>query len=230
MKNYYYYSRVVAVLSAGLLVAYLFFFLFDGSRKKNFSDNTVESGIFSDVNTMPKMSKERIAALNTNFNTAEESIDLKNVKPPKKSNAELSTFSTPKKDREVFVIEEIYHDGTLNIEGIDEDLVNSGKMFKSSATRLRYRSVGTPITINLFGDTLQGIIKKNTKSPNTGNTYVKIGFGEKGRYANIYYGKNLMKGKIYTSEGSYIFQHNGEAGFVLPIYEYKKMKNALFID
>ncbi len=127
-------------------------------------------------------------------------------------------------------IEEVYNDGTLNTAHIDSDLVDSGRMFTQNISQLPDLPLGTPISLEIFGITYSGILAKSERSPGLGNQYVKVSLGARGQYMNIYYGKELARGKIYTADGAYIFQHNGESGFIMPIHEFKKLKNALVID
>ncbi len=76
-----------------------------------------------------------------------------------------------------------------------------------------------------------GQVTKNRASkklPN--NSYVKISFENQGEYMTAYIEGDTTKGKIYTRNGSYMYENNGDTGFILSIYEYKKMHNALHID
>ena len=43
-------------------------------------------------------------------------------------------------------------------------------------------------------------------------------------------GKRVTKGKIYLESDAFMYEKNDDVGFIMPIFEYKKLNNALFID
>lgn len=129
------------------------------------------------------------------------------------------------------MFDEIYNDHSKDLSGINSDLVEAGKMFLGDLYTLKDLSLDAPVTIDVDGAKWRGKVTKNKSSPSLpSNSYVKIKFNKQGEYMTAYFDGKSTKGKIYTSEGSYIYEHNGQVGFILSIYEYKKMNNALHID
>jgi len=129
------------------------------------------------------------------------------------------------------IFKEIYNDFSKNISDIDSDLIDAGKMFVGNLSVLRQHTIGTTITVDIDGLPRMGQVTKNRASkklPN--NSYVKISFENQGEYMTAYIEGDTTKGKIYTRNGSYMYENNGDTGFILSIYEYKKMHNALHID
>ena len=127
-------------------------------------------------------------------------------------------------------MEETYNDGSYNTSKIDSDIVANGKMVLTDINSMKSLPKGSEVVLNLFGQELNGVVEKNKIAGESGNKYIKVRLGGPGEYMNVYYGTNISRGKIYSPEGSYMFEHNGEVGFVISIYEYKKLKDALFID
>lgn len=127
-------------------------------------------------------------------------------------------------------IETLHDPDQYDLSGIDQDLVDNGTLVSSGMGALKSLAKGSEVEISLMGEPYSGVVEKNLVSGNLGNTYVKIRLGQTAEYLNVYYGSQIARGKIYTADASYLFEDNGKIGFVIPIYEYKKLKNALFID
>ncbi len=131
-----------------------------------------------------------------------------------------------------FKLDEIYNDYTRDLSNIEANFIINGKMFSSNLSELKQKAIGTEVLIQMNGYEWSGHIQKNKPSPSVpGNNYVKVKFDGQGQYMTAYYYKNgSINGKIYTSDGSYIYESNSDVGFILSLYEYKKLNNALKID
>lgn len=126
------------------------------------------------------------------------------------------------------VDKEIPNDRTVNI---DNDLRSAGTAFKANMQELASTNEGQKLNISFFGEQYQGEIEHKSISV-SGLTQIKIDLAEsrQGTYMSIYFGRKVTKGKVYTTSGSYIFEYEGDIGYVMSIFEYKKLKNAIYID
>lgn len=123
-----------------------------------------------------------------------------------------------------------FDDGNNDFGNIDQEMIGSGEMFKADLNRLKNLSQGQQVTIDLLNKNMVGKveIKQSTK---IGSTMLSVKLDDSSvSNMSIYYGETLTRGKIYTPDGSYIFEANINVGFLMNMHEYKKMKNALYID
>ncbi len=127
--------------------------------------------------------------------------------------------------------EEVYNDFSKDLSGLNELLIDNGKMFAGNIGSLKQLEIGSSIDIDFNGMQWQGkVVKKKPSDRLKGNSYLKIAFGNKGEYMTAYFNGTSTKGKIYKGSESYMYEHNGQSGFIISIYEYKKLNNALHID
>jgi len=131
---------------------------------------------------------------------------------------------------ESFSMNETFDDGNHDFGRVDKDMIGSGTMFNTDLSRLKAMVSGQKVKIELLSKAVTGTIttKQLTKLGST-QMFIKLD-DSPASTMGIYYGKELTKGKIYMHGKGYQFEAHGNVGFLMGIYEYKKMKNALFID
>jgi len=144
---------------------------------------------------------------------------------------ELEQVSPVIQESFVFHFKQDQNDYSTDFSGIDPDLVNSGERFSGDFDELNNLSIGDTVTIEVAGLKVNGTVSKKKDSNNVaGASYSKIKFENQGEYMTAYFNEGSTKGKIYTNDGSYIYEHNGNAGFLISIFEFKKINDALVID
>ena len=127
-------------------------------------------------------------------------------------------------------LQSVYNDGSYNVNKIDSDLVEHGQMFLADLAQLKRLSIGAPVRLTLLNHELNGALQKKQDSQLLSNTQLRVGLGDQLHYLTAYYGETITRGKIYGPQGAYIYEHNGDVGFLLSLYEYKKLNNALVFD
>ncbi len=113
----------------------------------------------------------------------------------------------------------------------DVDMAANGNVFSANLNLLNVASVGEQVTFKLDGVEYLGRIKRNELT-NIKGRYIKINLSDKYKsmYMTTYVGQKITRGKIYTEKESYIYEYDGVVGFIMPIYDYKKLKGALKYD
>lgn len=157
--------------------------------------------------------KNRSAELDTTpHDTKENQIDSENTAP-------ANTVE----------IVEITNDGSHDLSGIDNDLINNGSIFSAKFDSVLDSSDGDSVKLKFKNHEFSGILRKKDISQQ-GIPYAQIALDDKGALAYIHFGRNIKIGKIYTEEGQYIFEQKGDVGFIMEMNEYKKIKNAIYHD
>ena len=134
-------------------------------------------------------------------------------------------------DSHLIKFEKIYNDFSKNLVGINKDVIDYGDMFTGDFSALKSLPLQSAVVVEIEGSKWLGkIVKRKPSLTLVNNTYVKVKFENQGEYMTAYFNGESVKGKIYTSDDSYIYESNGSASFIISIYEYKKINNALKID
>ncbi len=126
--------------------------------------------------------------------------------------------------------DEVYDGYAKDTSGIDSDLINHGKIFSSQMSIFHTLSLGDAVVVDINGAQIKGRIDKRKKSTITGSTFSMVNFDGVGEYMTASSRAGKTKGLIYTRDGSYMYEHNGEVGFIISIYEYRKLNDALYGD
>lgn len=194
----------------------------EASRMKDY----IESEVLSDAE---EISEQYFGLEEENAISADPPKEIDNYN----FNEELPYQNSELPEQLFLVLEESYNDGTFNVSGIDSSLVEHGTLFLADLRDLSSLPVGSEVLFNFFGEQLEGRVNIQNKTEALGNPYTKILFNgspNEDMYLNAYKGKKVTRGRIYTYNKSYVFEHNGDAGFILSLYEYKRLNDALFID
>lgn len=114
---------------------------------------------------------------------------------------------------------------------IDENIKSYGDSIDSNLILLSNVEKGGVVKFQYLGKSLSG---KVTRSDSTriNSKYVRVDFSgeQEGYYMSFHLTNGFVKGKIYTNSGSYIYEGDGNNGFVMDLYEYKKLHDALKYD
>lgn len=109
-----------------------------------------------------------------------------------------------------------------DVSNISPVLAEHGRMIDVNVDKLRNMPIGQTIKLNLFGEEVEGAVAKNEVTKL--GAYVQIQFSDDPlQYMLLYYGDAVVEGRIYTAANSYIIQHNGKVGFVLPLVKYQQL-------
>lgn len=136
---------------------------------------------------------------------------------------------TPFAGKNTVEISEVENDGSLDVSGVDADLAKNGLIFSANLDDILELSEGAELDIKFLGQQYSGVVKKKEISQ-IGDPFISISLGETGGMASIYYGKDIKMGNFYTANGQYVFEQRGKVGYIMNMYEYKKIKNALGQD
>ncbi len=128
-------------------------------------------------------------------------------------------------------LSEIADSRFLDTSGIDQDVVSHGTQIGMDISQVRSLPVGSRVEMNLLGSKVVGTTRKNEPRPlNMTHVVVEID-GPGVDYMSVHMDENrVVSGEIYANGQSYFIEHNGSVGYLISIYEYKKLKNALLLD
>lgn len=106
---------------------------------------------------------------------------------------------------------------------VDTVFAESGTPFNADLEQVANLHPGDDLTIELLGQNFDANIKAVSKTDRH-NRYVEIKLNKNSALADmtIYYGRKVTKGVIYTSKGTYMFQHDGTTGYLLNEEEFEK--------
>ncbi len=132
------------------------------------------------------------------------------------------------------IFEHSYGTTPNNDSRIDKDLIDHAIGFRANFDVITELSVGENILIKLpyIGEGIEekGTISKNELTSLTSSREVTVTFSNSGSYMTAFYTEGLIQGKIYSEKGTYIYESDGEHGYIMSIYDYKSLKQALIID
>lgn len=224
-------------ISILLIITSITMFFF--SESKTYSDQSAQIEI--QANPKPKNDKFSAIGLDDNSTRITRNVELRKkihtIEPSIENLTSTENSLYPysqsnASNTQNINFDEVYNDYSKDLSGINTQFVENGKMFISDIYSLKDLSTGEEITISISGNQLSGIIQKNMPSPSIPtNSYVKVKFEGAGKYLTAYYNeKSIVKGKIYSDTGSFIYESNVNVGFLLPLNEYKKLNNANYSD
>ncbi|WP_196158989.1 hypothetical protein [Reinekea sp. G2M2-21] len=140
-----------------------------------------------------------------------------------------SLFSHEENDHEV-LLENVTVRMPEDTRLFESTLVNHGMLVSGNLGELMSLPMDSVVWVNVQGERIKGTLQVSKPSGLKQALYQKVAFSEAGEYMTVYHGENLIKGKIYTKQGAYMYELHDSVGYMISIYEYKKQNNALFSD
>lgn len=230
-------KRMYFLIIAVLIVAILFLVSWKRPSSPLPTNKTLNDYTFVDSNNLIKLNppappqnpeKETIFQQRNQANndtvTQEKSQILKEDAGAQQSDDVVSSL----------IFEDSY--GGIPQEGsrLDKDLVASGLAFRADFLALEKLNIGDKINVSMpyIGEGYEGVAKitKNELTPLSLSRSLVMDFKEPGTYMTAFYTNGLIKGNIYATSGAYTYEHDENHGYIISTLEYKRIKNALFID
>lgn len=114
---------------------------------------------------------------------------------------------------------------------MDATLTNHGVVFRADLQKLASLATGQNVNLKLFEYDISGVVEKNIITKR-GNRYVKLDIESKrpGTYMTYHEGRVIKRGKIFMEDKAYMYEYDKDGGYMMEIFEYKKLNNALEID
>jgi len=114
---------------------------------------------------------------------------------------------------------------------LDPQMLANGTVFDAKGfEKLKDLKEEAPVELQLPGYMLDGNISQITTVPAASDIHQIIDFSDSEFYMSASHYQNLSKGKIYLDGESLIFEHNGDIGVYMTIYDYKEMYGDLRHD
>ncbi len=210
------------------IVVVVFGFLFFLSKKINVFESAVVAEIAAAQHISSQYrSSERLSTQNqssaTVASTQSKGLSFSSLEAVQPANRNVSESTTLK-------IEELYNDSSYETIELASTLVKHGKMFKVDFRQLENLPDRSEVVLNIFGVESKGHISSHQKSGVLHNSFIKIDLQNVGEYMTVYIGSRVITGEIYTVKERYMFESTDDVGFIMPIFEFKKLNDALLID
>jgi len=126
-----------------------------------------------------------------------------------------------------------YPPAEYELDGINELIANNGSPFHGDVFTIRSIPPGTDVKLSLLDLKLEGVVTRN-EIKNYDLATIRIDFNEIDQSISymtlFYYLDGMVKGKIYSPEGNYVVEHNGEVGFILEMNELYRLEGSPKID
>ena len=206
------------------LCGFFYFLLFENhlseaeaEADENITSSTSELSVFENHEKAPAL----IEAVKKEVN-----IDKK---PIYETFNNSETTSASEKELNI-TFEMLANNGDFDTNRIDQTLVDEGTMFFADTNIIEKMEVDNKVSINLYGIIHEGVLSHKKINNKTGHVFAEVDFSGSGEYMTFSIGKRVTKGKIYLESDAFMYEKNDDVGFIMPIFEYKKLNNALFID
>lgn len=111
----------------------------------------------------------------------------------------------------------------------DNDIRRLGEKVDFNPVSIFSLEAGEAFSIFLKNRNYTAVVDRNIET-DFGNRYISATLSGSANVLTVYYGAKSIRGKIYSDSGAFIYESDGRETYMMSLYEYKEINDALAID